>query len=434
MLACAGASLRQIVPNSKVPLVSRQYTPLDTPVRNPERGFVQFVQMNEPGDIAYVKSLGVSLANVRVRLDAYLDEPIDRAFLAKLERGFARIRDAGLKLVLRFQYNIGSGKDPNPKRVLSHIDQLTPLLRRNADIIAVLQAGFIGAWGEWHTSISGLTARKHQAAVLARLLSALPADRSIQLRSPAFKRALAGKAVTENLAHTSAPRARLGHHNDCLLSGPHDSGTYPEPVDVWRAYTAADSKFVPVGGETCAVNPPRTDCARAVAELRRFHYSYLNRAYHPDVLRAWRTQGCAREIERDLGYRLVLRRARWSAYASPGGSAYLELELENRGYAAPFNRRPVYLVIEQGSRRYATELAGVDIRRWLPGQVRHLRLVVDIPGDLEPGTHLLSLWLPDAAPSLRFRPSYAIRFANADMWRPALGSNLLGELRIIDGG
>jgi hypothetical protein len=36
-----------------------------------------------------------------------------------------------------------------PKKiVLQHITQLAPVFKKNADVIAVLQEGFIGIWGE----------------------------------------------------------------------------------------------------------------------------------------------------------------------------------------------------------------------------------------------------------------------------------------------
>jgi hypothetical protein len=33
--------------------------------------------------------------------------------------------------------------------MLRHIDQVSPLLHDNEDVIDALQAGFIGTWGEW---------------------------------------------------------------------------------------------------------------------------------------------------------------------------------------------------------------------------------------------------------------------------------------------
>lgn len=403
--------------------VVAEYEVSDAVLRNPERGLSQSIHITDAGDVAFVAGLGVSMATALIRLDDYRDRPLDDALLAELDAGFQRVRDADLKLVLRFQYNIGSGADPALPLVLTHIDQLAPLLHRNADVIAVMQAGFIGAWGEWHTSISGLTERAERSRILAHLLRALPGHRYVQVRSPVFK---------QEMLHDPRAAARIGHHNDCVLSDDTDRGTYPEPASAWRAYLEHDSRFVPVGGETCEPAPPRTDCEHALHELRRYHWSFLNRSYHPQVIAAWKQQGCYGTIARDLGYRLVARRARWPAAARAGDAFELELTVDNLGYAAPFNARPVYAVIGEGAKRREIELTGVDVRRWHPGRTHRITAVVELPDDLGPGERTLSLWMPDPAHALRGRPGYAIRLSNQRMWRPEEGTNLLGRLTVVD--
>lgn len=405
--------------------VSVTYAILDQPIANPERGLVQYVDITDPNDIAFVSGLGVTLANARIHLDAYRFRPIDPAFITSLERGFDRIRRAGLKLILRFQYNNGSGADPPLAIVIAHLDQLAPILERHADVIAVMQAGFIGAWGEWHNSISRLTRREASAAILDKLLAVLPRSRSIQVRSPRFKAAILGDPIE---SRSTSKRGRVGHHNDCLLASRDDRGTYPEPIERYRAYLRVDGRNVPVGGETCGLNPPRTDCDSAVRELRRLHWSYLNRSYHPAVIATWKRQGCMRDIARDLGYRLVLRRASWPREVVAGEPVEIDIEIENLGFAAPFNPRSVFLVVGDRS----VELTGVDPRRWYPGARHVVRARFAVPA-LEPGDHALALWLPDPAPMLRPWPAYSVRLANRDVWRPEAGDNRLGALRVVTG-
>lgn len=428
VIACAGAmpGADDMSPDGRV---TREYQPLDEPIRNPERGLVQFVEMSDPGDVRFVAGLGVSLANARIRLDEYRDRPIDAAYLAELGAGFNRIRRAGLKLVLRFQYNNGSGKDPSMPQLLSHIKQLEPILAQHGDIIAFMQAGFIGAWGEWHNSISGHRDDASRRAVLEALLAALPAGHAVQVRSPVFKeKTFGGGPLDLDQAFDGTARARIGHHNDCLLSDAADQGTYPPPIEQWKSYLERDSKFVPVGGESCALSPPRTDCDSAVAELARFHWTYLNRSYHPDVIAAWTEQGCMEEIAADLGYRLILRRASWPGQVRPGQTITVQMVIDNVGYAAPFNPRPAYLVIGSGPERQAIALDGVDPRHWWASQSHEVEVSVQVPAHMAPGRHPLALWLPDWAPHLRRRPEYSIRLANRDVWQHVEGQNLLGNI------
>ena len=79
-------------------------------------------------------------------------------YLTKLNTGFANLRKQGLKAVVRFAYNYPetesdylNAQDATLSRVKRHITQLQPVLQANADVIAAVQGGFIGAWGEWHT-------------------------------------------------------------------------------------------------------------------------------------------------------------------------------------------------------------------------------------------------------------------------------------------
>ncbi|MCY1014131.1 DUF4832 domain-containing protein [Nannocystis pusilla] len=70
---------------------------------------------------------------------------------------------------------------------------------------------------------------------------------------------------------------------------------------------------MPVGGETCAVNPPRSECPSALAELALHHWTHLNLAYTEEVLEGWQQDGCFAEIACRLGYRLRQPALRWGS-------------------------------------------------------------------------------------------------------------------------
>jgi hypothetical protein len=409
--------------------IERTYAELSEPIANPERGLMRVIDVFDRGDIRWAAASGATLANAHVRLDEYRDRPLVASYLEDLEAGLDDVREAGLKLVLRFQYNAAPRAPDAPLSVVrQHLEQLAPLLARNADVIAVVQAGFLGAWGEGHSSTEGLDTPEARAAVLRGLLDALPAERMVQVRTPAYKEALfPGGPVDEAAAHDGSDRARVGHHNDCFLASDDDDGTYADEPARWKGYVAADGRFTVVGGETCRPNPPRTGCAAALAELRAHHWSYLNAAYHPDVVAGWKRGGCLDAIARDLGYRLVLRTARFPAAVMPGETLALELVIENTGYAAPYNPRPVYLVLGRGATRLALPLPALDPRRWHGGTRAVVTASVRIPAELPPGAYRLALWLPDPSPRLAPRPAYAIRFATRDVWDPDEGVNVLTE-------
>jgi hypothetical protein len=409
------------------------YAATDAVILNPERGFYATTTLVDAPDLSGLRASGATLVHSYVRLDQYRTSDLPDSLLQQASAGFDEARQAGVKVILRFAYNFGPYPNSEPDApaawVLKHIARVQPLLEANADVIAVVQAGFIGAWGEWHTSTNDLTEPKTRQQILEALVSATPASRSVQLRYPPYKQAMYGAALTEANAFGSSFAARVGHHNDCFVSSETDVGTYPEgQVDAFRDYVGADTAFVPMGGETCAVSAPRSECASALAEMAKLHFSYINREFHEDVLSSW--QPCRQEMERRLGYRLLLESAALPEAVKPGGSFTLALQLKNEGFAAPFNARPVFVVLHGKGLSAKVQLETADPRRWL--ESAHLQVRLRLPSTLPAGSYTLSLWLPDAAASLEARPEYALRLANEQVWDEATGENALGSFQVTD--
>jgi hypothetical protein len=407
----------------------RSYAELAGDVVNPERGMIVFTKLHldRERDLSYLRGKGVSLVYCGVPLGAFRGGPLDADFLAQLGQGFDGLRRAGLKTVLRFTYSGSVGDADAPKEIiLKHIAQLKPVLQANADVIAVLQAGFIGAWGEWHASSNGLDADGPRREILTALLAAAPASRFVQLRTPMFKQRLLGKApLAEAEAFRDQPRARVGHHNDAFLSDENDHGTFDRPVQTWKDWMAQDTRFAPFGAETFDTGLP--EAGVFMAELARYHTSFLHLRYPKPALQPWEAAGHLETIRRRLGYRLVLSEASWTPAVRPGGDLKVAFTLRNAGFAAPFNRRPLRVVLSNDRTRQVATLKSVDVRRWEPGAPIRVSVKLTVPASTPAGKYRLSLWLPDEAPSIEARPEYAIRFANDGIWDASTGENVLGE-------
>lgn len=415
------------------PMISREFSESNVDFLNPERGYYVGYNLRGGSSAASVRSGGHSLAIAIVNLQDYRAEPLDSTILGQLATGLQRVREAGIKVVLRFTYNAAFTDDAPKSVVLGHIEQLAPLLQENADVIAVLQAGFIGAWGEWHGSTNGLDNTEDRNDIIDALLAAMPASRNVQLRAPMYKAAyVPGEALDAAEAYTGTAKARLGHHNDCFLASESDLGTYASPIEQWEDYVADDGQYTAIGGETCIVYPAKTNCESAILEMETAHWSYLNRQYNVDVLEGWQAGGCADEIERRLGYRFALDRVAHTEAVPPGGLLAVEIELHNSGFAAPYNRRPVELVLTDGTTRRSVRLAGLDARQWQPGAPATVTAVLRVPADLTPGNYTLALRLPDEAPNLAGDARYAIRLANDDIWDEVTGDNVLTRSLAID--
>ncbi len=418
-----------------------QFDTSDENFLNPERGFYTTTNLATVRDLDYVRPEGKSIVYAAVHLDAYLGEdheqPLPEELLSDVQSGFDAVRDAGLKAVVRFQYDDGEGypdgaNDAPESWMLQHIEQLAPLLQANQDVLFLLQAGLIGAWGEWHSSLNfedGPSDQEARKRIVDGLLAALPESRRVALRYPAYKRMLYGAAATtESTLLMGDAVGRVAHLNDCFVSGENDVGTYQyESPETLKDYLAEDTLYVPIGGETCAVHE-RNACDVVLPEMERFHYSYLNDDYHPDVLARWDEEGCRPEIERRLGYRLSLVSAEVPEQIKPGGSFILELQLVNTGFAAPTNPRPLMLRLRSDDADDSVQLP-LDVRTLTPGE-HGLSARVRLPAQLSPGQYTLALWLPDADPTLASRSEYSVRLLNPDVWSEQYADNALATLTV----
>ena len=467
----SAAAMRQPAvtgPTTSVPIIV-QYAPSFENFPNPERGFYHQLSLFnlgtfrltlDPATLRRYRAEGITLLRAYYIIDEFRNAPFSADALADMNAQFAAVRSAGIKIVPRFTYSfpcVGSSEPCNPstygvtdaplQRVLEHIDQLAPVLRANADVIAFMEIGFIGAWGEWHDSTNGLlagafTANASSAAIVARLLDAVPPQRMLNVAMWHHKQAMLGIAapLTTSQAFTGTPQARIGHQDDCFGANATNGNTYtnpdlpgnrdPEPA---RQYLSADNRFVPQGGESCSFAPdaqPFVQCPSVLAHLSRIRWSALNIQFQPQVLDLWRQQGCLGEIAQRLGYRFRLFGAELPTTAAPGSTLPFRLGIANDGFASPYNPRPLELILRHNStrREYALPVAA-DPRFWGGGESQVLSLAAAVPADLPQGTYEMLLNLPD--PDLRGRPDYSIRLANEGVWEPTTGyNNLLASVTI----
>ena len=378
------------------------------------------------------------------KLNDFKTSPISATYLASMQSDFDKLRNAGVKCILRFTYSSNtsdSPRDATKAMILSHISQLRPYFILNSDVIAAVQAGFIGTWGEWYSTSQAefggwgydqtnltTTNLNNRKDVVNALLNALPANRSVQLRKPAFKQDLYSPNALQNYqAFTQSSLARLGHHNDCFLASADDNGTYDD-VAAEYPYLEQETKFVPMGGETCSLNSPRTDCATALFEMKKFHWSYMNLDYYPDVIDNFTTGSCLSEIQNKLGYRFELKTAEFPASVTVGTTLPIVIKVKNLGYAAPFNERKAYIVLKNLTTNQSYSiLMNSDPRLWMGPNEITISENLTLPSNLITGNYKMYLYLPDSSPTLASRTEYAIRFANENTWESTTGYNSLNH-------
>jgi hypothetical protein len=422
---------------------------------NPDRGFYHF---SEARASAYVPLDSATLVSWRTNeqitlvyrgflLNSFVGTPISNSYLAAMQQDFNTLRATGMKCIVRFIYtDIGVAQAPygdaTKAQMLAHIQQLNPFLQANQDVIALVQAGFIGIWGEWYyTTFFGdpnagpLTAVNFadRLEVTDSLLAAVP-QRMVAIRTPGYKMNMLGLGINDTLtaalAYTSATQARMAYHNDCYLSSANDVGTFNSQAE--RDFLTAETRYVSYGGETCADNA-FNDCSAALPVMQRDHLSYLHIDYVPTVITKWQTQGCLNDVKKKMGYRFEPVDIVNSAVCSIGDSFYVQLRICNSGWAAPFNERTFSLILRHTvtSQVFRVDDSTQDCRRWMAGDTTVITIHAGIGSTLPPGIYDVLVQLAEPFAATAANPAYSIRLAGNGVWESATGWNLLSQLIIV---
>ena len=424
---------------------------------NPERGLQKYSKnLNSDGTYRFIDQseitgwrTGVDKVTVIYRyimLTEFITNgsSISNTYLSNLQTDFDRIRNAGLKVILRPAYIVEylSVVQPNKQTILDHISQLSAVINLNKDIIISVQSGFIGVYGEWY--YTGGSAEfgdegsinpsqwLNRKNVVDAMLSAFNSSIPLQVRSANAKRQMYGSTTLTNAtAYQNTATARVGFYNDAFLNNYGDMGTYDvstqctNPVGtVDYNFIANSSQYLPMNGETNGFNSCdsglRTNGSNAVIELNALNFSTLNRDYFTEIWDQWTSQGYYNEIVRNLGYRLQLN----FITVLVGTTIDVTMNILNVGYGNILTLKKVYLIFKNSSGVEYKKQLNVDTRFWTSNQTISQSLVNDIPD----GKYNLLLQIADV--NLESRPEYCIRLANSNItYNNTTGyNNLLTEI------
>ncbi len=443
---------------------------------------VEFRHCQWQDELDFVRYDGVSMMQSYVYLMKFSNgRALTDEKLRDIDEFLNEVRRYGAKTLLRFAYELRPRTiGPDRATILRHLEQLTPLLRKHSDVIYVLQCGFIGVFGEWHSSLHHLEDDVGFHRELFRaVLAALPADRMTMVRYPRLKRRVFGDVpVNAQTAFSGEAAARIGHFNDGFLAGETCGGTFPtapfsNPGNPDFDLIVAEGRYLPVDGELFWNNiQGEVEPLKAALRFRLHYYNtfgfvhgnslFQGEPYSMDLWRAIPADPGALQdnampiadgyfldakgepvlrsyyeyIRDHLGYRLELQRGELPDTVQAGGRLQCRLTLMNRGFSTLTNPRPVFLTLAASDGRRVAIPFDADPRRWYPFEpesftpITHpLALDAALPAAVTPGRYTVGLWLPDAAESIRNRPEYAVRFANDLEWRD--GINVIGALDVV---
>ncbi|MEM8529972.1 MAG: DUF4832 domain-containing protein [Chloroflexota bacterium] len=441
---------------------------------NPERGWFHSLTPNYALDeqappltldqLATYRAENVTVVRKMYLLKDFRNTPITTEYLTALEADFNTVRQAGVKLVPRFVYvwkpdpgtwptnntpgnNQQYTPDASPEMVNQHLDQLALVLQEHEDVLAYVEAGLVGYWGEWHDSHYGyvdnwtLTIQDSGYQVLNQLLETVPSSRMVLMRYPWHHHmALYPNALSVETAYIGGDQARLGFHDDGFQSE-EDGWYHYEEVEQQKAYTQQSTAYTVMSGEPGVWYEEYGATADPLVQIEALHYSTLNRNAEDstEFYLNWAERGLLDDMSRALGYRYHLKQATVPTQAQEGDTLVVSLKMVNTGAARPYNPRDLEVVLRHTDTDTVVRLPvepAQDMRLFLPGpgETKDLSLSATLPEDIASGDYEVLLNLPDPAVTLNDRPEYSIRLANQNMWEVETGYNKLNATLEVEGG
>lgn len=492
-----------IVSTADAPLISdKSYTADPNPdLSNPERG-MYFADW-ESGDSHTIVAKWLYLDEVcNQELTWNRDNPdlsslVLKNYAAQLDEVRAQASDLlfPIKVLFRPRYD-KPNTEPNRCGLYhsatmdlqqNHIEAVAAMLGDYKDVIAFIQAGYLGRWGEWNTynrpdSTAPFlynTSKRNQ--IIDWVLEAYAAEdikQDVELRRPVL-----AKQVIDRYEKENKPPPNIGLHNDCFMTSNSDTGTYsdlevpPFEGGTFTFGTSAAAKqwaqqtLTPnasFGGETCPVTDrdgnylltERWRLCRNVVDANddpaTLHLNYLNAEYAADdpdagVLGAVSTwdQGdaegrkCYDDLRHQLGYRFEVTRVEYTPRVTQGEMFQVRVDVANTGWAKLHKPRQAMLVLRNDNpappstaissgRSYPFSLG--DVEGWAPGQTTTISVNAQAPSG--EGEYSVRLRIPDPDVDRRDRRwrritrAYAVKLATlrdgANVFDPATGDNDLG--------
>lgn len=350
---------------------------------NPGRGWYQihsFSLTEEPDweDLSWSVSREDRLALLLLDIGGCRSRDLAGEELERLRSLLRFFADRGKMLILRVVYDReGRGIEHEPtsqEQILTHMEQIGPVLADFSEHVLVLQGLFVGSWGELHSS--RYLSRRHLARLSETLRRAVKGTCLLAVRTPVQMRMLTPKGRKDGYS--------IGLFDDALFADPTHMGTFgQEERQAWEQPWLPDQELdftdtallrMPNGGE--ALSGEESTAEDVLRTLRRMHICYLNRVYDEKRLCQWKETPCGQGgcfaglslydyIGLHLGYRFVaigagceLRQERLRIW----------VKIENKGFGNLTKEAKLCLTAENSRGESRSWQFHTDVRRWDSGR------------------------------------------------------------------
>lgn len=272
-----------------------------------------------------------------------------------------------------YKTDYGQGFSPNYANsiLISHHEKLIAALAKryeNDPLIAFIQLGSIGHWGEWHT-------RNDEQAQIP-----FPSTAITKQYVEPYTRYFSQKPLLMRRPHTIAKEYGMGLYNDAFGDPEQTMDEFLDWVNhgytSWLTSELQPSmpdfwKSSPSGGEfldeTLYFEDERIDETLKQARLTHISWVGPNAPYL-----APKNGSLQQNIDRFLqtiGYRFIISEESHEKTRLPGQTMHIELKIVNRGVAPFYFDWPLeFSLCSETGEIVAKALSPSDIRSWLPGE------------------------------------------------------------------
>lgn len=455
------------------------YTESVETINNPGAGYTQTVwAVCKPGSTPVYSPTG-NIVLFFIDIGAFssgmneekVDYDLDETFFNSWRTTFENARNNGCMIALRLRYDAEGADNPEPatfEQALNHVRQLrdSGLLEEYKDILAFVESGLVGKWGEQHGG--KYTSVDYKAQVLDTMLECVPYPVPVTVRTPDTFAKWAGierKDLADYKAEPGSDAARVGLYDDGYMGSDSDLGTYANRAieTAWLGNQTVNSYF---GGEFSG----NLDWAQkydtylpenAITEMYNTHLSYINcniyqlyknyifskendisqPVYQPfdDSVNLEKTfdhsayygQTVFQFIRDHIGYRFVLRKSELSEKVEQGGQLDIHFKVENTGFANPIPDVKAELLLERDGNFMKTGI-DIDPNQWRSCTVADETVSAKLPDSLPAGKWNAYLKLTMGENSVYQTSLRSVRFANDGVWHAALGANYIGSFNVTE--
>ncbi|ORX78285.1 hypothetical protein BCR32DRAFT_295133 [Anaeromyces robustus] len=371
--------------------------------------------------------------------------------------------------VIRFAYHPDYSSsnhtyEPSMDTILKHQEKLGKLLTNYSDIIAVVECGLLGMYGEMHSSYvyeDKTLFSQNASKIIEKWLEVLPPSITISVRKPKFYCDWKGidiKNIDKDTSTSNKKASRIGLYNDGYFASDSDLGTYKDRTKEVKWLTS-QAKHTLFGGEFGRPDSTfKIDLNTLLSEIFLTHTSYLNLGFYEGTIdklkntkyslsdKKYKGQSGMVYVQNHLGYRFVVKSVSITKIISKNESFGLMVKIANVGFANLIKPKESIIILKNTSSNTNYKfplmydntlqmdvLENVNPNNWESNTENIFKVSFKLPNNVSVGNYKVYLRLASDKDSSG-NNGYPIRFVNEgnNIWDSTLGANYLADLTITN--